>query len=300
MNVVTLHQRAKSKTWVQTKHGFFMFKHFKKQFFYLLRMKVWTNLAIMMFFILFIGLSQLPTQCIAVENTIKPSVKQINFTDSNNESSNINKIQLKDTKTRKGDSMENKDMAALKELKQITSVEYSWSEHINVGDNNHEEKEGMMSENEIDFYDLLNEINEYYDYYSNTENQQMEIEANGPKLQMSKSFMPTTDSIVNRDIPPTTENLFVDVGDYISDTTSSSVHTEEDESVPLPSTLMTPLEQSTFLSNELYPTTLSHNTEVSSTNSVTSLQVDSQDRLLSPLTTMPTILKVLMLETSMH
>ena len=78
-----------------------------------------------------------------------------------------------------------------KELKQITSVEYSWSEHINVGEEDIKTMEAMMMNKDVDIYDLLNEINEYYDYYSNHAKMDdlMKNDANGTKSKMSDMLM---------------------------------------------------------------------------------------------------------------
>ena len=88
-------------------------------------------------------------------------------------------------------SKENKEMDPWKELKQITSVEYSWSEHINVGEEDIKTMEAMMMNKDVDIYDLLNEINEYYDYYSNHVKMEdlMTNDANGTKSKMSDMLM---------------------------------------------------------------------------------------------------------------
>ena len=125
----------------------------------------------MFFTILFISVISSSVMCSSINsatedsNNIKTNftAREIDFLNYN-ESSKENEIDFEDGNILDAKlKEENKD--PWKELKQITSVEYSWSEHINVGGEDSDNNDAMMFDNEVNIYDLLNEINEYYDYY---------------------------------------------------------------------------------------------------------------------------------------
>jgi len=205
-------------------------------------------------------------------------VKHINFTNFD-ESANENEIDYEDLKKVQAAAKEkDHEVEPWKELKQITSVEYSWSEHINVGKDGDEHMEGeMMKEhNDIDFYDLLNEINEYYyDLYSNhNEADQKDImDYNDGNMKFSMTMNPGIDFDINQNHPTTTDSGFLmDTINPISTTLPSvngsngnEFHDKEEkknvlESLPAMTTMLDPSSSSSssFLSsanNELYETT---------------------------------------------
>ena len=208
----------------------FLNKDFDKHFFFLLRMnnifKRTSSICDIMFLtIMFISVISLPTKCSNIVsateevNNIKNNslVKEIIFSNYK-ESSIENDINFDDGKHADIKSEKHK-IDPWKELKQITSVEYSWSEHINVGDEDSKNKDAMMMDHEVDLYDLLNEINEYYDYYANPSNidNLMKVDLNGTKSKMSEMLSKMKldemmgNKIVTTNSPISGEEIFDDI-----------------------------------------------------------------------------------------
>ena len=295
-----LYRRRSRKKWVWTENIIKVKEFDKHLFLYRLRTKSFHNFKCLsnmtLLFLLIVGLFQLPTmQCTtnnssnvvgnsASENNYSfhtnSSVKHINFTNFD-ESANENEIDYEDLKKVQAAAKEkDNEVEPWKELKQITSVEYSWSEHINVGKDDdgeeHMEGEMMKEHNDIDFYDLLNEINEYYyDLYSNhNEADQKDImDYNDANMKFSMTMNPGIDFDINQNHPTTTDSGFLmDTINPISTTLPSangSNGKEYDdkkekkdvlESLPAITTILDPLlsSSSSFSStadNELYETT---------------------------------------------
>ena len=226
-----LYRRRTRKKCVWTENIIKIKEFDKHLFFYRLRTKSFHNFQCLsnmtLLFLLIVGLFQLPTmkcttnssnvvQNSASENNYSfhtnSSVKHINFTNFD-ESANENEIDYEDLKKVQAAAKEKDNkVEPWKELKQITSVEYSWSEHINVGkDGDDMEGEMMKEHNDIDFYDLLNEINEYYyDLYSNhNEADQKDImDYNDANMKFSMT-MPGIDFDINQNYPTTTDSGFL-------------------------------------------------------------------------------------------
>lgn len=220
------HRRTRKKGTRKT----FLNKDFDKHFFFLLRMnnifKRTSSICDIMFLtIMFISVISLPIKCSNINSAteevtdIKNNsiVKEINFS-TYNESSIENEIDFDDGKNADITSKKHKK-DPWKELKQITSVEYSWSEHINVGDEDSKNKDAMMMDHEVDLYDLLNEINEYYDYYANPSNidNLMRVDLNGTKSKMSDMLSKIkldemiNDMMVTTNSPISGEEIFDDI-----------------------------------------------------------------------------------------
>ena len=300
---ISLHRRTNHKKWWTTwKTSLFLFKQFyDKQFSYFFRMNIWTHLTFkMLLFMLFISVIQLPSHCSATQdNKLKNNSieKQISFDTNFEKSSNDdeNEIDFEDVNVLNDRNEAEKEMNPWKELKQITSVEYSWSEHINVGDT----PPGMMdydeimnmADNDIDFYDLLNEINEYYDYYANTESTtKVQNETDGIKQSHLNISIPNME-MENRNMP-TTNTLVVDDGD-VSATTLSSIYNDDKEETMVPlSTAVTASEELSSISNELYLTTV-FPTDALFTDSITALPLVPHKKVVTPTSTVPTMFKVL-------
>ena len=226
-----LYRRRTRKKWVWTENIIKIKEFDKHLFLYRLRTKSFHNFQCLsnmtLLFLLIVGLFQLPTmkcttnssnvvQNSASENNhsfhTNSSVKHINFTNFD-ESANENEIDYEDLKKVQAAAKEkDNEVEPWKELKQITSVEYSWSEHINVGkDGDDMEGEMIKEHNDIDFYDLLNEINEYYyDLYSNhNEADQKDImDYNDANMKFSMT-MPGIDFDINQNYPTTTDSGFL-------------------------------------------------------------------------------------------
>ena len=227
-----LYRRRTRKKWVWTENIIKVKEFDKHLFLYRLRTKSFHNVQCLsnmtLLFLLIVGLFQLPTmKCTtnssnvvgnsASENNYSfhtnSSVKHINFTNFD-ESANENEIDYEDLKKVQAAAKEkDNEVEPWKELKQITSVEYSWSEHINVGkDGDDMEGEMMKEHNDIDFYDLLNEINEYYyDLYSNhNEADQKDImDYNDANMKFSMTMNPGIDFDINQNYPTTTDSGFL-------------------------------------------------------------------------------------------
>ena len=229
-----LYRRRTRKKCVWTENIIKIKEFDKHLFFYRLRTKSFHNFQCLsnmtLIFFLIVGLFQLPTMKCTTTNSsnvvgnsasennysfhTNSSVKHINFTNFD-ESANENEIDYEDLKKVQAAAKEkDNEVEPWKELKQITSVEYSWSEHINVGKDGDEHMEGeMMKEhNDIDFYDLLNEINEYYyDLYSNhNEADQKDImDYNDANMKFSMTMNPGIDFDINQNHPTTTDSGFL-------------------------------------------------------------------------------------------
>ena len=227
-----LYRRRTRKKCVWTENIIKIKEFDKHLFLYRLRTKSFHNFQCLsnmtLLFLLIVGLFQLPTmKCTtnssnvvgnsASENNYSfhtnSSVKHINFTNFD-ESANENEIDYEDLKKVQAAAKEKDNkVEPWKELKQITSVEYSWSEHINVGkDGDDMEGEMMKEHNDIDFYDLLNEINEYYyDLYSNhNEADQKDImDYNDANMKFSMTMNPGIDFDINQNYPTTTDSGFL-------------------------------------------------------------------------------------------
>ena len=291
-----LYRRRTRKKWVWTENIIKIKEFDKHLFLYRLRKKSFHQLKFLsnmtLLFLFTVGLFQLPTmQCTnnssnvvrnsASENNYSfhsnSSVKHINFTNFD-ESANENEIDYEDLKKVQAAAKEkDNEVEPWKELKQITSVEYSWSEHINVGkDGDDMEGEIMKEHNDIDFYDLLNEINEYYyDLYSNhNEADQKDImDYNDANMKFSMTMNPGIDFDINQNYPTTTDSGFLmDTINPISTTLPSangSNGKEYDdkeekkdvlESLPAITTILDPSSSSassfsSSVDNELYETT---------------------------------------------
>ena len=228
-----LYRRRTRKKCVWTENIIKIKEFDKHLFFYRLRTKSFHNFQCLsnmtLLFFLIVGLFQLPTMKCTTTNSsnvvrnsasennysfhTNSSVKHINFTNFD-ESANENEIDYEDLKKVQAAAKEkDNEVEPWKELKQITSVEYSWSEHINVGkDGDDMEGEMMKEHNDIDFYDLLNEINEYYyDLYSNhNEADQKDImDYNHANMKFSMTMNPGIDFDINQNYPTTTDSGFL-------------------------------------------------------------------------------------------
>ena len=171
------HQRVRKKRpWVSSH---FIFKTLQQYFKFHSKLTL-AQLMFVNFLILLVG-SHIPLQCSAIEKkdlNAMPSVVQMNFNDfvEHSKKSKQKESLLQDVESSPNNATD--DVS----LKQITSVEYSWSEHINIGggSDNYFRNDAV---NEIGFYDVVNEIE---DDYADDEDNEIDVELNPTKAATTK------------------------------------------------------------------------------------------------------------------